>query len=185
MLLNSPLRNNTGFPDDSGSDSDDGDDTSSVLSRGVLDVAAMHRLEPLDVKALAIDYTHAACQRHKPEVFHLLFGRVGRLDPNLRDNDGRTPLALFCQAVESGLEDTEFTATMVAIRSMGCVSELLRLGADVMVKDNDGVTPLDRVRNIMKCAASTEYMREVSMVWNSTFVIEGSVLRVKRADENK
>ncbi|EMR64652.1 putative nacht and ankyrin domain protein [Eutypa lata UCREL1] len=186
MLLNSPLKNYTGlFPGDSSSDSDSDsdDDTSSGLLKGV-DVAAYGRTEPLDVRGLAIDYTHAACQRHKPEVFRLLFGRVGRLDPNLRNDDGHTPLALFCQAVEIGLEDAEFTAPMVAVRSMGCVSELLRLGADALVKDNAGVTPLDRVRKIMNYVGPSEYMREVARVWNTAFVIEGSVLREKTGDES-
>ncbi len=172
MLLNSPLKN---YDTESESDSD----SSSVIhpvSR-ICDQAAALRTEALDIPALAVSYTQAACQRHKPEVFQLLFGRVGRLDPNLRDREGNTPLSLFCIAVEMGLEDSDFSAEMIAARSAGCVRELLRLGVNVALANDHGMTPLERVRRIMEYTGSSEYLAEVARVWRQCFVIEGSVLR--------
>lgn len=186
MLATSPLKNHSGLPSDSDFGSDLGsDDDDARHGIGGLDIAAMRRTQPLDIERLSIDYTHAACQRHKPEVFRLLFGPVGGLDVNRRDphSGGCTPLALFCQAVKIGLEDVEFTAPMIAGRSAGCVRELLRLGADPAIADRDGVSALDRVAEIMTYAGPSPYLAEVARVWNHVLVIEGGVLKEKPRDE--
>lgn len=188
MILTSPLENHSGLPSDSDSGSDlgadldhdaDGIPTRSSMREGGLDIAAMRRTQPLDIERLAIDYTHAACSRHKPEVFELLFGPVGKLDVNHRDRAGNTPLALFCTAVKTGLQDVAFTASMIAGRSAGCIRELLRLGADVALADSDGVTPLDKVAEIMRYTGEDPYLDEVAHVWNHVFVIEGGALEEK------
>ncbi|KAK7751815.1 hypothetical protein SLS62_006301 [Diatrype stigma] len=190
MLLTSPLKNHSGLPSDSDSGSDLGsdlDDADGIPPRrsmhGGLDIAAMRRTEPLNIEQLSIDYMYAACSRHKPEVFRLLFGPVGGLDVNLRDADGNTPLAFFCTAVKLGLEDMEFTAPMIAGRSAGCVRELLRLGADVGLADRAGATPLDKAAEIMRYNGYSPYLNEVARVWNHVFVLEGGALKEKALDD--
>ncbi|RYP90212.1 hypothetical protein DL770_003675 [Monosporascus sp. CRB-9-2] len=178
MLERSPLRNiNWDSRSDTGSGCDSDSDSYAVYS----DPAAIYRAEPLDIMALAVDYTRAACRRHKPEVFGLLFGRPGRLDPNLRDSAGDTPLALLCAAVESGLADSDFTAEMVATRTALCAAELLRLGADPGLANDAGITPMQRVARLMDYEGPGEYLAAVARVWSASFVIEDSVLRVRRS----
>ncbi|RYO89283.1 hypothetical protein DL762_003306 [Monosporascus cannonballus] len=185
MLERSPLRNiNWDSSSDTGSDCDSDSDSDAVKR----DPAAISRTEPLDIMALAVDYTRAACRRHKPEVFSLLFGRraggrPGRLDPNLRDGTGNTPLALLCAAVESGLADSDFTADMVAMRTALCVAELLRLGADPVLANHAGVTPLQRVARLMDYEGPGEYLAAVAREWSASFVIKDSVLRARRGGE--
>ncbi|RYP59672.1 hypothetical protein DL769_008436 [Monosporascus sp. CRB-8-3] len=182
MLELSPLRNiNWDSSSDTGSDCDSDSDSYAVNR----DPAAISRTEPLDIIALAVDYTRAACRRHKPEVFGLLFGRrdrgrPSRLDPNLRDSAGDTPLALLCAAVESGLADSDFTADMVATRTALCVAELLRLGADPGLANDAGVTPLQRVARLMDYEGPDEYLAAVARAWSASFVIKDSMLRVRR-----
>ncbi|RYP25616.1 hypothetical protein DL767_008327 [Monosporascus sp. MG133] len=185
MLERSPLRNTNWYSSsDTGSDCDSDSDSYAVN----LDPAAISRVEPLDIMALAVDYTRAACRRHKPEIFGLLFGRraggrPGRLDPNLRDSAGDTPLALLCAAVESGLADSDFTADMVATRTALCAAELLRLGADPGLANDAGITPMQRVVRLMDYEGPDDYLAAVARVWSASFVIEDSVLRVRHSGD--
>ncbi|RYP02867.1 hypothetical protein DL764_005552 [Monosporascus ibericus] len=138
--------------------------------------------------ALAVDYTRAVCRRHKPEVFYLLFGRragfhAGRLDPDLCDSAGDTPLALLCAAVESGLADSDFTADMVATRTALCAAELLQLGADPRLANDAGITSMQRVARLMDYEGPDEYLAAVARVWSASFVVKNYVLSVRRGGD--
>ena len=183
MLAFSPLVNSCQANVDSGSDSDSDAQSGSHSHPSFIlycpETKALLRNETLDIHALSVDYVRAACKRHRPDIFRMLFRRDSgrRLDPNMRDGGGNTPLALFCAAVEAGLMTPQYTADLIAARTACCVRELLALGADTSARNNKGVTALDRVRRIMDYAGVSAYRTEIARAWNEAFAIEGDCLR--------
>ena len=185
MLEFSPLVNSCQVNADSGSESKSKSKSHSHPSSVVHcpETKALLRKDTLDIHALSIDYVRAACKRHRPDIFNMLFRRgSGRLDPNMRDRaTGDTPLALLCATVENEqlvASTWNYTADVIAARTALCARELLRLGADPAVPNHAGVTPLDRVRLILDGGGSNEYSAQFASAWNKAFVIEdGDVLR--------
>ena len=143
---------------------------------------ATHTNSP-HVLRLSDGYCLAACIRLEPAVFRVLFGRDDpcRLDPNLQTTDGHTPLASLCIVV-LGKAMVTFgrprPTRSIAEQGAACARELIRLGADVSIPDHGGLTPLDRIRDIIMYHGDNPFLQEVATVWNVHFVLEGSTLRV-------
>lgn len=148
-----------------------------------MDVDGIGQPRPLNFERLSASYASAACKGLEPGYFRVLFGgNPSRLDLNLRDINGKTPLAMLCEALTERFVTPGRDDINTAKRSVACARELLRLGADVSAADIDGVTPLDRALGIMQYDGDDSFLQEASRAWNESFVVVGSTLQAIEGD---
>ncbi|ORY59325.1 uncharacterized protein BCR38DRAFT_68116 [Pseudomassariella vexata] len=127
--------------------------------------------------APTVNCVRIACRRHKAELLKLLFG--SGVDANIRDENGDTPLALLCQAVDQEAvvfaadgPEPDWPFSIIVARLSACVSTILSAGADPTIKNNSELSPLDHLRRHMNYDGDEQFRQELASCWNDRFDID-------------
>ncbi|KAI2608053.1 ankyrin [Hypoxylon fragiforme] len=132
-------------------------------------------VDPIDAgypEAPLLSYVRAACRRHNPEMMKLLLD--AGLDPNTSDEANNSFLSIFCQAIDTILssEDPGWSASEIAAMSAKCVVTLLDHGADPHRRNAEGISALDRVRQIIAYDGSSEFHQVLAKSWNEALILD-------------
>ncbi|ROW06819.1 hypothetical protein VMCG_03995 [Cytospora schulzeri] len=128
---------------------------------------------------LRADYVRAACYRMKPPMFAVLID--SKLDFSIRDpRNGDTALHMVCGGIREYTREPDWEPGKVAGRAAEAILMFLgekRFGQDPRVENDEGVSALQLVRELVDYSGDEFFWKEVAEVLGMMLIVDDDGIR--------